>query len=402
MNALVRMATIALIVSASATVAGDAAAHTRSQSRSTWRITGDRASAVFSVTALEVTRLGEVAAAEMPLVYARHLSETVGVRAGDARCRRVGQPTPLPAEPGFVRVELSFSCDHAPVSTIEVSSFLSVAPSHLHMADVRVAGGPPQDYLLSDATRSRVIVSGAGEQQTSSLAEYFAVGVKHILAGWDHLAFVAVLLLLCTRLREVVFTITGFTLGHSLTLGTAVLGWLVPNPAAVEALIGYTIAIAALESSVADPATAARAAATAGAVGVVAAICAAASGAMAVAVACAGLVVFAVCYLLRRGDGHHSAVSRSVLTTVFGLIHGLGFASVLIDMELPTDRLLVALLGFNVGVEVGQLLVVALLSVIVAAGASWLRPRAASLMHTLACSALGGLGVFWLVSRSIG
>ena len=196
--------------------------------------------------------------------------------------------------------------------------------------------------------------------------------------------------------------ITGFTIGHSLTLGAAVLGWLEPSPSAVEALIGYTIVIAALESTVAGGATAIRAAAIAVGVGAIAAVGSAVAGHIAVAVACSGLVVFSGCYLLRRGGGGPAPSSRIVLSAVFGLIHGLGFASVLMDMDLPTDRALVALFGFNVGVEVGQLLVVFLLTLMAIASAPLVRPRTVHLARTAACSCLCALGVFWLISRSIG
>jgi hypothetical protein len=397
-----RLAAGLLLVVVCSVVADQAAAHTRSQSRSTWWIDGPQASSVFTAAALEVTRLSDVAVADIAQVYAGHLSETVAVYAGTVRCNATQRPTPVPSEKGFVRVELAFLCDEGAVSAIEVASFMDVAPSHLHMADVRVDGGVAQDYFLSDAVRMRAIAAAGGKAEPGSFVDYVRMGIEHIMGGWDHLAFVAVLLLLCRRRREVVVTITGFTIGHSMTLGAAVGGWLVPNAAAVEALIGYTIAIAALEISVAGRVSARRAAATAAAVGLIAAVAAQASGNATVAMACGGLALFAVCYLLRCGIVPTSGATRLVLSSVFGLIHGLGFASVLIDMNLPTDRLFAALLGFNVGVELGQLFVVAALSALAIGVVRYARPSALVPAQTLVCSALGGVGVFWLVSRAFG
>ena len=268
-----QITTIALLAATVTLFAGELSAHTRSQSRSTWWTDGESVLAVFTAPVLEVTRLGEVAIADLPDAFARHLGESIGLRSGQARCTRTAEPLALPAEAGFVRAELLFSCLDTTALTLEIAPFLRVAPSHLHMADIRFAGEAARDYLFSDSVREREVrrlaVNGS-ERRATSLIEYIAIGAEHMLAGWDHLAFVAVLLLLCAGPREVVFAVTGFTVGHSMTLAAAVLGWLAPNPAAVEALIGYTIAVAALETSIVGLATARRAALLSAAVGLVA------------------------------------------------------------------------------------------------------------------------------------
>jgi hypothetical protein len=398
-------ATIALLAAAVTLCAGNVSAHTRSQSRSTWWIDGDSVWAVFTAPVLEVTRLGEIAIADLPDAFARHLGDSIGLRSGQMPCTPTGEPVALPAETGFVRAELRFTCPDTIALALEVAPFLHVAPSHLHMADIRFAGEAARDYLFSDSVREREVrrltVSGS-ERRSTSFIEYIGVGAEHMLVGWDHLAFVAVLLLLCAGPREVVFAVTGFTVGHSLTLAAAVLGWLAPSPAAVEALIGYTIAVAALEASIVGVPTAIRAAVLSATVGLVAAGAAIATHQFTVAWAVGGLILFSVCYLPTRGAGRTSPLWRVVLTAVFGLIHGLGFASVLIDMQLPPDRLVVALLGFNLGVEAGQLVVVVVLSAVAATLVRMMRGRILSLAHTATTASLLALGVFWLVSRSVG
>ncbi len=422
--------------------AANADAHTRSQSRSTWWLDGDHVSAVFAGSALDVTRLGEIAFDDLPLVYADHLSDTVAVRRGDVECRLTKAPTVLPAEPGFVRAELALDCA-SPTGTrtdssweIEVRTFLGVASSHLHMAAVHVGDAAPLDLLFSDSVRVRAVSArmsredGSAAVASSSQAatgarpaaaldgfsQYISMGFSHIASGWDHLAFVAVMLLVClggkdrepgvgansTRgLLELAMVVTGFTLGHSLSLAAATLGVIEPNAAAVEALIGYTIAIAAFECATDRSARPWRLAITSAAVGLVAAIAAARAGASGVAWAVGGLALFSFFYLPACAVSERPSRLRVSLTTAFGLIHGLAFASVLIDMKLPTARLASALVGFNVGVELGQLAVVfagaAVAAVMARIPALHLRTAA----HTVASSACAALGVYWLFSRCL-
>ena len=90
----------------------------------------------------------------------------------------------------------------------------------------------------------------------NTLASYVSLGTLHIATGWDHLAFVVALLLLAGSLREVASLVTGFTIGHSLTLGLAVLGVVRPDTIAVEVLIGFSIALVAAASTPSAPAPA--------------------------------------------------------------------------------------------------------------------------------------------------
>jgi hypothetical protein len=396
---------IVLACLAVASGATDAAAHTRSQSRSTWWIEDGHATAVFTVAALEVTRLGEIAFTDLPLIYADHLRDTVHVRAAGVVCDASSAATVLPAERGFARVELAFDCDGGADWVLEITSFLSVASSHLHLADVRQPGQPPRDYLFSDAARRRRFESEprawATGESVDAFVEYVSVGIEHIATGWDHIAFVAVLVLLCAGVREITAAISGFTVGHSITLAAATLGAVEPNPSAVEALIGYTIAVAAFECAAINSATALRMAITSAAVGAIGVVACVAAGNAATAVAIGGVMLFSFCYLLGRGQSPRPARARILLTTVFGLIHGLGFASAFIDMNLPVGRLTRALLGFNVGVEIGQLAIVVAMLLIAALAARALPPNARVFAHTALNSVLAGLGVFWLVTRCL-
>ena len=166
----------------------------------------------------------------------------------------------------------------------------------------------PAVHLFGSADDSR----GMGEVATA----YLALGVEHILSGIDHLMFVGALLLLVGFRRKLVWTITAFTLAHSLTLASAALGILTLRSPPVEACIALSIVLVCAEA-LHDRQTLAK--------------------------RLPALVAF-----------------------TFGLVHGLGFAGALADIGLPQKHLATALLTFNVGVEIGQL------SVIGVAGLVWL------------------------------
>jgi hydrogenase/urease accessory protein HupE len=160
----------------------------------------------------------------------------------------------------------------------------------------------PSVHLYGSADDAR----GMGEVASA----YLVLGVEHILSGVDHLMFVGALLLLVGLNRKLVWTITAFTLAHSLTLASAALGLLVLRPPPVEAAIALSIVLVCAEA-LRDRATLARRA--------------------------PALIAFS-----------------------FGLVHGLGFAGALAEIGLPQKHLATALLTFNLGVEIGQLAVVSL------------------------------------------
>jgi hydrogenase/urease accessory protein HupE len=206
-------------------------------------------------------------------------------------------------------------------------------------ASTVVADAPRITFTLSQAR--------AWSQRWGLFGAYLLLGIDHILLGPDHLLFVLLLLLVVPSVGRLVGVITGFTLGHSVTLAMAVLGWVhVPGPP-VESLIALSIVLLAHEAATDRPDPS----------------------------------------LQRR---------PWVVSSLFGLLHGLGFAGALAETGLPTDNLPLGLLAFNLGVEVGQLAFVAVLwlGLQVLTPVRW-RPFA---RMTLAWSA-GLVGGFWVAER---
>ncbi len=178
---------------------------------------------------------------------------------------------------------------------------------------------------------------------------YIPIGFDHILPkGLDHILFVLGLFLLAARLRPLLWQVTAFTAAHTITLALASLGWVSVPSGIVEPLIAASICYVALENVFMD----------------------------------------------------HLSPWRPFVVFGFGLLHGLGFASVLGEFGLPQAEFIPALLGFNVGVELGQLTVIALAFLSVGIwfrSKPWYRAR----VTVPASLAIAAVGAFWLVQRVV-
>jgi hydrogenase/urease accessory protein HupE len=198
--------------------------------------------------------------------------------------------------------------------------------------------GQPTVHLFGSADDHR----GMGEIARA----YTLLGIEHILTGFDHLMFVIGLLFLVSFNRRLVLTITAFTVAHSLTLGLSAIGWLALRPPPVEATIALSIMLVAGEALHQRPT------------------------------------------LSRRWP--------ALVALLFGLVHGLGFAGALKQIGLPENHLLVALLTFNAGVEIGQLLTVLAAFVVYRALRRWPNIGRA---RTPALYAMGSAAAYWACGR---
>jgi hypothetical protein len=273
----------------------------------------------------------------------------------------------------------------------------------LHFARVERPAGAPVQRVFGPADVSLPLpgagVEDAEETPSHSIARYLALGIEHIVTGWDHLAFLAGLLVLAASLRDVLVLATGFTIAHSVTLAVSVLGVARPDGPAVEALIGFSILLVAAENVwlVAGRGRAVPAAVLALLAALVV-LRAAGHGGITQATL-GGLVVFTAAHFGLLAAGRHPARLRAAVAFGFGLIHGFGFAGILHEAALPTGAIVPALLGFNAGVELGQIGAIALawpvLAIVRRPG--WERPVVEAVS-----AALAGLGAFWFVGRAFG
>ncbi len=391
------------VLFALACVTIDARAHTRSQSQSRWAIEADRVAVQVEASAIDVTRLYAFGS-EAPLdeVFAAEVAGAFDVRADGRSCAAAGAPRGRIAPAGRVIADWTFTCPAGALARgpVEIESrlFLRVAPSHLHFIALRDAEGRSAEAVLTEPhPRTQLTPTLAPEAQPfgETTLHFIPIGAEHVWTGLDHMAFILALVLFTAgRWRDLILAATGFTLGHTATLGLAAIGAIRPDIPAIEALIGFTIAFVALEIGMEGPARMR-------AVSAPAAFLLALAGAAAVAglapmspLIWFGLAAFVYAY--PRGFPRGAAL----LALIFGLIHGCGFAGALAELELPRPRLLAALLGFNVGVELGQLSVIAG-ALLVGAGLRFAPGRFMRHAAPVAGAALFALGAYWFVSRLI-
>ena len=226
-----------------------------------------------------------------------------------------------------------------------------LARGHRELLSIRAPDGVVLSERMLDAAsnEAETDISDVGGATSSSAARFLLLGIEHILTGYDHLLFLAGVLVVLRRWRDVVQTITAFTVAHSITLALATTGLLLIPGRIVEPLIAASIVYVGIEN------------------------------------------------LVRGVQG-----SRWKLTFGFGLVHGLGFATVLRDLGIGANgqgAIALPLASFNAGVEIGQMAVAALLVPVF----WWLGARPTSRVRFAAAWSVMVIaaGSYWLVERIV-
>jgi HupE / UreJ protein len=380
-------------------------AHERSESFSHWTYVSGHLTGIVTVRAREVTRLtlpGE-GYGSLTQIFAAHVEKTVAAAVDGRPCAPLRSPRPLEAEAGYIRIGLEMRCSPGEALDIRVGAFFDVAPSHHHFIYAESAAGAGREAILTVSARDLQLELKPTQASGERFLQFVEMGVLHIATGIDHLAFLLALLVTARSARQVLLIVTGFTLGHSLTLTLAVTGLVEANRGAVEALIGLTIALAAAGNLVHGEREG-RMAALAAIVmtfSVLLIPAAARPDMPAELVASIALAAASFVWLGSMQSPDGPVRTRFVMATGFGLIHGLGFASALQDLHLPRNRLASTLVGFNIGVEVGQLMAVGLAVVLFQiAGRLW-PPFARSGTPVAVSAALLAVGTAWFITRTV-
>ncbi|MEA3643344.1 MAG: HupE/UreJ family protein [Lamprobacter sp.] len=303
----------------------------------------------------------------------------------------------------FLQASFVAVCPEPGPLSLHNDAFFDLLPDHLHFVRVSTTDGRLIAEQVQDRSMRDWVIPEVPSTALTPLAQrYLRLGMDHMLFGFDHLAFLASVLLLAQGLKPLLLAITGFTLGHSVTLALTVLGFAVPSSALVEALIGLTIALVAAESVFLRQARLTTYALLVFGAGVLLATYSALRG-WPDPIAMVGISLFFSAYLLlaERRPGWRPTL-LPLLTAFFGLIHGFGFAGSLLDIGLPGEHLAVALAVFNLGIEISQVLIVAAVLALLAA-MQRLVPRSVALSsagHTALASALVALGMYWFAQRA--
>jgi hydrogenase/urease accessory protein HupE len=250
------------------------------------------------------------------------------------------------ADPQSRRFHIRYRLDAAPGSIAVSALMFPYDPSHQTFLNI-YEGGTLRSQAILDRSRSRFeYFSGTRQGAFAVVRKFVPAGIQHILIGPDHLLFLIGLLLLGGSMRRLAVVVTAFTVAHSVTLSLAVLNIVSPPARLIEPAIALSIVYVGADN------------------------------------------------LLVRGGRD----VRAWIALTFGFIHGFGFANVLREMDLPSRALGWSLFSFNVGVEIGQLLVV----VSVASALAALRSRDEEFGRRLAFA--GSLvvivaGTFWFIQR---
>ncbi len=387
------------------TTSSQAHSHNRSQSFSDWEITDNIATAVFTAKSREITRLQSQSNQSLDTLLVGHLISAISVSQDSLPCSSTEVVRPIPSALGYVRVRLVFDCGASLGDiSISINSFFNVASSHVHYANMSLNREPSYQYLFTNKQRQHEITNqlATSSHWFDSITQFVLIGIEHIFGGIDHIAFLLALLLLLRSLKVLVWMITGFTLGHSITLALAALGWVIPDLDIVEAAIGFTIALVAVQN-IAVLTGNHRQITYFSVAGLLLIVLinliwniglSALSG--------LGLALFTLAYLWNSADEHLSANLRLVTSVIFGLIHGFGFASALTETGLANTQLLPALLGFNLGIELGQIVIIAVVWALLQQIRQSRFLTDTRIVIDLVSAALCGLGLYWFIGRSYG
>lgn len=378
-------------------------AHTRSETHSLWEINGPNVDLIVTIPVIEAQRVRPDAAIPADALLTSYLAKNAYPIADGKPCALVPPVETLSAAPTYRKYDFTFRCDSPKQLQIHWGAFFELASGHVNFAQIRnMATGEFTEQLMTAEHQVGDVSAGEGSAlQGASFLEFIQMGLMHIFTGIDHMAFLVGLVLLSRRLRDLVFVVTGFTIGHSLTLALAVTGIIRPQPEYIDVLVALTIALVGAENiAVQTRRPAVIAAFFGGGLALMAAGEAVGIGSGLPVLLLLGAALFTANYLTISGHLQDAGRLRLVVTLVFGLIHGFGFASDLLELQLPPTRLAELLLGFNLGVEIGQLtLVIGVM--LLAAGLARIKfslPR--PVVVDVASSVLVAIGVYWFVTRS--
>jgi hydrogenase/urease accessory protein HupE len=261
----------------------------------------------------------------------------------------VPQPTEVTAVPDRTAIALSFRVPAVGGGKLVVNPRLfPYDAAHQTFVNLYEGGVLKQQWIFNRTSPARTHYLGSASGRIAVMQTFIAAGIHHILIGPDHLLFLVGLLLLGGGWGALLRIVTAFTIGHSITLSLAALNIVTPPSTLIEPAIALSIVFVGVDN-------------------------------------------------LIRGNGRDL---RAWVALAFGLVHGFGFASVLREFGLPKEALRWSLFSFNVGVEIGQLAVVA----VVASSLAAVRrrsPRAGKHVATVGSVVVIAAGGYWFVQRIV-
>jgi len=381
----------------------DVFSHQRSESYSKWSVEEDENHTLVNVAF--TIRLSNLNKLEGPLVGEwedRISAYIISSFTTDSDCLQESKHRVMTSRADDIfRVSWTLSCNQM-LEEIKTNVFFDRDPTHSHIARYIYDLNLSTEKLFTTQTKAwnlKDIYSSKESSVNSSFKEYVLLGIKHISTGYDHLAFLFGLLLLNQRLKRLVLAITGFTLGHSLTLSLAVLDLVRPVNSFIEALIGFSIALLGLEFLIRHSKSNSTYVKNISYFLFLFLLLYFIFSGGSNSLGLLGLFIFSFCYLTLVSKNLSSFFSLFI-ASIFGLIHGFGFGGFLFEVGFSEDNILKTLFGFNLGVEIGQLMAMSLFILIIF-GISKLDIKNKEYINPLLATFLVTLGTYWFVYRVI-
>lgn len=299
---------------------------------------------------------------------------------------------------GYITLFWVMDCESKEIE-INFDLFFKNDSSHTHIATFIIDSEAKPEKVFTSSDRNWKETDKKTEEASlfQSFQDYFDLGFNHILSGFDHLAFLLALLILNLPIKRLIIIVTGFTIGHSITLALGALDMIEPASQLVEALIGYSIVIIAVETVASITNYHKPYNRTLIYISCLLLIFFTLFGYSKFLIGLAGVSIFSYCYLSLISI-HRDFSITFIVTCLFGLIHGFGFAGNLASIGLMEGRLLPAILGFNLGVEFGQILVGFILALLLYYLNKFMNKNMDNLRVYLA-SGLACIGTFWFLER---
>ena len=386
-------------------------AHYFSESFSKWNVVDNKVEANFSLLTLESTRIFQVENYQKIMfeenlsetdVFKIYLSQHLKVTSEGKSCSLVDEIKELNSQEGSLNLSLNFECPSNKEIKIINNALFNLVQSHIHIARIYIDNNLYTEKALFFNDQS-IDLNEEKENNSfsNSFYKFFSLGLDHILSGYDHLLFILGLLLLVTNLKRLLLVITGFTIGHSLTLSLSVINIIQVKSSLVEALIGYTIMFVGLEYLYKENKDHRVSMIFITTLSLLLLIFGNLINPNFPYFLILGILLFSLgyFYLLKNLNSENNLLS--IITIIFGLIHGFGFGGFLLGSKISSENIFSGLLGFNLGVEVGQIIFVLLILLIYKLLTTLKITRIIDVMKNLSFFLVVLFGFFFFIQRLV-
>ena len=385
-------------------------AHYFSESYSNWIISDNKVSATFTILKLEATRvlqidkfqeIGQEKQLSEGEVFLEYFKPRISALESSKECLLDNEPSLINGKDEYHTIELSYLCASTNSIKIINNVLFDIAQSHVHLSRISI-----NDQILEKAlfyNDQTIFINDLKTKKeksfVDSLTNFISTGMNHILTGFDHLIFLMGLIILVNNFKHLLIVITGFTLGHSITLALVALNIVVPNTLMIEALIGFTILFIAAEYMMKEEKNFIPIIAILLSILTFAAISSLFLQISMTLISFMALILITIGYFGILRNLENKGSFRVIITILFGVIHGFGFGTFLFNSEFDQTNIISALFGFNLGVEIGQIIFLMIFILLNLSLIKLLKSKNHQYLMQTLMIIVSSLGFYWFIQR---